>query len=128
MRILIAYDGSDHAKAAIDDLRRAGLPRDARAMVVSVGETLLPTLSPVSVAIREDIVSHRAAGTLVQARAEAAEASDEASVLAHEGSQRVLGRFLGGVFRICGGHSGPGAASEGAQLARRLYFCRVTWL
>ena len=37
MRILIAYDGSAHADAAIDDLRRAGLPRDCEAIVVSVG-------------------------------------------------------------------------------------------
>jgi hypothetical protein len=29
MRILIGYDGSECADAAIDDLRRAGLPREA---------------------------------------------------------------------------------------------------
>lgn len=27
MRVLIVYDGSAHAAAALDDLRRAGLPR-----------------------------------------------------------------------------------------------------
>jgi nucleotide-binding universal stress UspA family protein len=36
MRILIAYDGSTYADAAIDDLRRAGLPRQTEALVVSV--------------------------------------------------------------------------------------------
>ena len=36
MRVLIAYDGSAHAKAAIDDLHRAGLPRHTEAMVASV--------------------------------------------------------------------------------------------
>jgi nucleotide-binding universal stress UspA family protein len=36
MRILIAYDGSKYADAAIDDLRRAGLPRQCEATVVSV--------------------------------------------------------------------------------------------
>ena len=36
MRILIAYDGSDGANAALDDLRRAGLSRTAEALVVSV--------------------------------------------------------------------------------------------
>jgi len=36
MKILIAYDGSSHADAAIDDLRRAGLPRVAEAIVVCV--------------------------------------------------------------------------------------------
>ena len=36
MRILIAYDGSTHAEAAIDDLLRAGLPRQNDVMVVTV--------------------------------------------------------------------------------------------
>jgi len=36
MRILIAYDGSTHADAAIEDLRRAGMPRQCEAIVVSV--------------------------------------------------------------------------------------------
>lgn len=31
MRVLIAYDGSAHADAALGDLRRAGLPREAEA-------------------------------------------------------------------------------------------------
>jgi nucleotide-binding universal stress UspA family protein len=43
MKILIAYDGSDCAEAALDDLQRAGLPRKAEALVVSVAEAwLLP--------------------------------------------------------------------------------------
>jgi nucleotide-binding universal stress UspA family protein len=93
MRIVIAYDGSDHAKAAIDDLRRSGLPRDANAMVVSVGETLLPAPSPVSAGFTEGIMTPRVAGTLLQARAQAVQAGDEASALAHEGSQLVLAHF-----------------------------------
>ena len=36
MRILIGYDGSEGADAAIDDLRNAGLPRDAEALIVSI--------------------------------------------------------------------------------------------
>ena len=36
MRILIPYDGSTFADAAIDNLRRAGLPRQCEATVVSV--------------------------------------------------------------------------------------------
>jgi nucleotide-binding universal stress UspA family protein len=30
MKILLAYDGSECADAALDDLRRAGLPSDAQ--------------------------------------------------------------------------------------------------
>jgi len=45
MKILIAYDGSDCAEAALDDLRRAGLPREAEAVVISVAELWLPAQS-----------------------------------------------------------------------------------
>ncbi len=40
MKILIAYDGSPCAEAALDDLRKAGLPQDAEALVISVAASL----------------------------------------------------------------------------------------
>ncbi|MCI0337756.1 MAG: universal stress protein [Acidobacteria bacterium] len=42
MKLLIADDGSDCAKAALDDLRRAGLPKKAQAIVVSVADVWIP--------------------------------------------------------------------------------------
>lgn len=36
MKVMIAYDCSAYADAAIDDLRRAGLPRDVEVLIVSV--------------------------------------------------------------------------------------------
>jgi len=42
MKILIGYDGSPHAEAALADLHRAGLPRRAEAMVLSVAEEWIP--------------------------------------------------------------------------------------
>src|SRR5215470_16515951 len=42
MKILVAYDGSECADAALDDLRRAGLPANARVKVLSVIENWLP--------------------------------------------------------------------------------------
>src|SRR5262245_43127765 len=42
MKILVAYDGSECADAALDDLRRAGLPSDAQIKVLSVVEHWLP--------------------------------------------------------------------------------------
>ncbi len=46
MKILIAYDDSDCAKAALDDLQLAGLPKDAEALVVAVTELWLPAPPP----------------------------------------------------------------------------------
>ena len=42
MRLMIAYDGSSCADAALDDLRRAGLPDEAEAMLITITETWLP--------------------------------------------------------------------------------------
>jgi len=42
MKILIAYDGSECADAALDDMRSAGLPADAQIKVLSVVENWLP--------------------------------------------------------------------------------------
>jgi hypothetical protein len=97
MKVVIA-DGSDCAKAAVDDLRRSGMPRHADALVISVGETLLPTpetllATPSSAALFEGGASHRVVSTLVQARAQASHAIDEAGGLASEGAQRVKARF-----------------------------------
>ena len=42
MKILIAYDGSGAAEAALDDLISAGLPDEAEVLVMSVAEVWLP--------------------------------------------------------------------------------------
>jgi len=42
MKILIAYDGSECAESEIDDLKRAGLPRRAEAIVLTIAEELFP--------------------------------------------------------------------------------------
>ena len=42
MKLLIGYDGSDCAEAALDDLKRAGLPASVEAHVLSVAEVWLP--------------------------------------------------------------------------------------
>ena len=42
MKVLIAYDGSECANHAIEDLSRAGLADDTEAMILTVAETWLP--------------------------------------------------------------------------------------
>ena len=46
MRILIGYNGTEFAKAAIADMERAGFPSDAVALVITVAETCFPTVKP----------------------------------------------------------------------------------
>jgi nucleotide-binding universal stress UspA family protein len=59
MKALIAYDGSACADAALDDLKRAGLPGEVEAMVVTVAELWLPppsaTFKPVLTAATEPL-------------------------------------------------------------------------
>ncbi len=52
-KILIAYDGSTCADEALNDLPRAGLPREAEALIVNVQERWLP--SPVGFEAVEDV-------------------------------------------------------------------------
>ncbi len=42
MKILIAYDGSECADAAIEDLQAAGLPNTAEALVITMADVFLP--------------------------------------------------------------------------------------
>jgi nucleotide-binding universal stress UspA family protein len=49
MKILVAYDGSECADAALEDLRSAGLPADAQINVLSVVEHWLPPPSGLEV-------------------------------------------------------------------------------
>ncbi|HSK70966.1 MAG TPA: universal stress protein, partial [Pyrinomonadaceae bacterium] len=41
-KILIGYDGSEYAEAALDDLASAGLPDEADVFVATIAETLFP--------------------------------------------------------------------------------------
>ena len=53
MKLLIAYDGSKCADAALDDLTHAGLPEKGEALVMSVAEVWLPPPPPSSYEIVE---------------------------------------------------------------------------
>ena len=42
MKILIGYDGSECAEAALEDLQRAGLGAEAEALVMTVADVFVP--------------------------------------------------------------------------------------
>jgi nucleotide-binding universal stress UspA family protein len=54
MKILIAYDGSEYADAAIEDLSRAGLPDDTEAIILTVTETWLPSSEDSYITVESD--------------------------------------------------------------------------
>jgi nucleotide-binding universal stress UspA family protein len=90
VKILIAYDGSDSANTAIDGLRRAGLPIEVDALVVSVAEVWLPTPEPE--ANRKDTIPTEIP-ELDRARARASErmnVADETALSARERVQQIF--------------------------------------
>lgn len=54
MKLLIAYDGSRCAEAALDDLKRAGLPVGGEAFILSVAEVWLPPAESVNGSLTDD--------------------------------------------------------------------------
>jgi hypothetical protein len=74
-KLLIAYDGSECAEAALDDLSRAGLPLDVEAQILSVAEFWLPPPPPSAYEIveqaREVEASEEGQGEIVVSKAPA---------------------------------------------------------
>lgn len=93
MKILIAYDGSECADAALEDLRRAGLPPHAEALVVSVAEVWLPPPPPSSYEVLEDSGEARSVLRASDVPDSAAPAVEEANGLALRAAERLRGDF-----------------------------------
>lgn len=63
MRVMIAYDGTDYAAAAIDDLRRAGLAHATKVIIVSVVDALASN-PPISEFDLQSLASRRVEAVL----------------------------------------------------------------
>jgi len=89
MKVLIGYDGSGCAGACLDDLRRAGLPREAEAIVLTVSEIWLPhlTRNNHSSEARADVSQISGSAT------SSAEPVTEARALALEGKRILQSQF-----------------------------------
>ena len=93
MRLLIGYDGSESGDAALSDLRRAGLPRDVEALIVSVADVMkTPTMSSYEL-VEQALVSRRVTSGIILAQAQAAQALEEAGQFASKASDRVQTLF-----------------------------------
>lgn len=92
-RILIGYDGSECADAALDDLIHAGLPEDAEAQILSVAEVWLP-LTPQSIyEIVEQAEKVKSPADRQRGYSENCDAARGALTLAEKARERVQANF-----------------------------------
>jgi nucleotide-binding universal stress UspA family protein len=89
MRILIGYDGSESADAALDDLGRAGLPHEVEALIISVSDGLVNPSSSIADIAGSAVTSRRVTSTIALVREQAARALEEAKEFAAKASARV---------------------------------------
>jgi nucleotide-binding universal stress UspA family protein len=93
VKVLIAYDGSDCAEAALDDLQRAGLPKAVEALVMSVSEVWLPPPPPSSFEILELAQAVYVPADLTRVYAQGSPALEEGQALADRAAARLRTNF-----------------------------------
>jgi nucleotide-binding universal stress UspA family protein len=105
MKILIAYDGSDCAEAALDDLQRAGLPAQAEAQIMTVAEVWLLPPPPSSYEIVEEARQVKVPADLKRVYSKGCAAAKEALKMADRAKDRVKTNFPGwnvSTYASCG--------------------------
>lgn len=90
MKILIAYDGSEFVDAALDDLKNAGLPKTAEAIVMSLADVFLPP--PINEDVDNTLPMYEPAGVR-RARERAEREVKEAESMARRASDRIQQHF-----------------------------------
>lgn len=94
MKILIAYDGSPCADAALDDLQRAGLPRSGvEVHLISVAEVWLPPPPPSSYEVVEAAREAQSPADLQKRYAQASQEAEQARALSLRAEQRLRQNF-----------------------------------
>lgn len=94
MKILLGYDGSECADAAVDDLARAGVGADCQVLVLSAVD-VWPELPASSFQELDPQANASSALAVQRAHQLAAQAMQEARELATQGAQRVSNAILG---------------------------------
>ena len=93
MKVLIGYDGSECADAALDDLMHAGLPATGEAHILSVAEVWLPPPPPSAYEIIEEARKAHSPAELQHDYAMRCPAVKEALALAKRAGSRVQTNF-----------------------------------
>lgn len=92
MKILVAYDGSESADAALEELKRAGLPSAADALVMSLADVFVPP--PVDAEVDNSFPMYVPEG-IRRAHERAHRQLEEAEGLAQRASQQLQASFPG---------------------------------
>lgn len=95
MRVLVAYDGSAYADAALDDLLRAGLPRDTEAFVVSVADGLVGVHSSLAEVTGTALTSRRISSAVAVAQEQATRLREKALDFVAQACGHLLLNFPG---------------------------------
>ncbi len=93
MKLLIAYDGSECADSALDDLTHAGLPPQGEALVMSVAEVWLPPPPPSSYEIVELAATAKDPMALERKYMEGSKAVEDSNALAAKAAARFQANF-----------------------------------
>ena len=93
MKILIGHDGSKSADAALVDLRRAGLPDEAEALVVSVADAMMVVPASAYELSAEALRSRRVTSGLAYSRMQTAHVLEEANEFAGRAREQVQTYF-----------------------------------
>jgi nucleotide-binding universal stress UspA family protein len=93
MKLLIAYDGSECADSALDDLTHAGLPEKGEALVISVAEIWLPPPPPSSYEIVEMATSRQGPLGLQRKYMSSSQSVRDADEMAAKAAARVQANF-----------------------------------
>ena len=93
MKLLIAYDGSECADSALDDLTHAGLPEKGEALVMSVAEVWLPPPPPSSYEIVEMAATAKGPLALERKYMAASQAVKDADGMAAKAATRFQANF-----------------------------------
>lgn len=92
MKVLIGYDGSESADAALDELNRAGLPADTEILVVAVGSIWLPPTDIASFPAQA-LASRRVAATIAQLKTQAEQTLKETEEMTNKAATRIRADF-----------------------------------
>jgi nucleotide-binding universal stress UspA family protein len=111
MKILIGYDGSECADAALEDLQRAGLGTDAEAFVMTVADVFVPV--PIGEEV-ENTVPMYIPSAVKRAHERAQHKREEATDLAKQVSEQI-----GSIFPTWRIDSGAEADSPAWALIRK---------